>query len=123
MTSTLSQGVEWTFFCLEEFVLSTKTGNYISIAIFGFFLLAFFTYLFMEFKDIRQWLAVGLGTGFVGAFTTFSTFNLDVLKNIQANVPITALIYFLSSVIFGFCFAYLGMNAGKQVGNLLRKED
>lgn len=149
MTSTLSQGVEWKFFCLEEFVLSTKTGNYISIAIFAFFggiarawlnssfgfygtfwgniigcfLLAFFTYLFMEFKDIRQWLAVGLGTGFVGAFTTFSTFNLDVLKNIQANVPITALIYFLSSVIFGFCFAYLGMNAGKQVGNLLRKED
>ena len=51
------------------------------------------------------------------------TFNLDVLKNIQANVPITALIYFLSSIIFGFCFAYLGMNAGKQVGNLLRKED
>lgn len=77
----------------------------------------------MEFKDVRQWLTVGLGTGFVGAFTTFSTFNLDVLKNIQANVPITALIYFLSSIIFGFCFAYLGMNAGKQVGNLLRKED
>lgn len=84
-------------FCLEEFVLSTKTGNYISIAIFAFFggiarawlnssfgfygtfwgniigcfLLAFFTYLFMEFKDVRQWLTVGLGTGFVGAFTTF----------------------------------------------------
>ena len=72
---------------------------------------------------MHQWLTVGLGTGFVGAFTTFSTFNLDVLKNIQANMPIAALIYFLASIIFGFLFAYLGMGIGKRVGQLLRKED
>lgn len=77
----------------------------------------------MEFKTMHQWLAVGLGTGFVGAFTTFSTFNLDVLKNIQANMSVTALIYFLASIIFGFLFAYLGMDIGKRVGQLLRKED
>lgn len=70
-----------------------------------------------------QWLTVGLGTGFVGAFTTFSTFNLDILKNIQANLPGTALIYFLASIVFGFFFAYLGMSVGKAVGQLLRRED
>ena len=77
----------------------------------------------MEFKDFRQWLTVGIGTSFVGAFTTFSTFNLDILKNIQAGLPLTALIYFLSSIIFGFIFAFLGMRIGKNVGMLLRKED
>lgn len=137
------------FFCLGELYLSTKISNYISVAFFAFFggmaraclnasfsfygtfwgniigcfLLAFFTYFFMEFKTMHQWLTVGLGTGFVGAFTTFSTFNLDVLKNIQANMSVTALIYFLASIIFGFLFAYLGMDIGKRVGQLLRKED
>lgn len=72
---------------------------------------------------MHQWLTVGLGTGFVGAFTTFSTFNLDVLKNIQANMLFTALIYFICSIVFSFIFAYLGMNVGKYVGQLLRRED
>ena len=129
--------------------LSTKITNYVSVAFFAFFggvargslnasysfygtfwsdiigcfLLAFFTYFFMEFKTMHQWLTVGLGTGFVGAFTTFSTFNLDVLKNIQANMLFTALIYFICSIVFGFIFAYLGMNVGKYVGQLLRRED
>ena len=136
-------------FCLGKLNLSTKIGNYISVAFFAFFggmaraslnasfsfygtfwgniigcfLLAFFTYFFMEFKTMHQWLTVGLGTGFVGAFTTFSTFNLDVLKNIQANMPLTALIYFVCSIIFGFIFAYIGMYVGKNAGQLLRKED
>lgn len=129
--------------------MSTKISNYISIAFFAFFggiaraslnanwsfygtfwgniigcfLLAFFTYFFMEFKDFHQWLTVGLGTGFVGAFTTFSTFNLDILKNVQANMPLTALIYFICSIVFGFLCAFLGMKVGKMVGQMLRKED
>ncbi|GFP00159.1 fluoride efflux transporter FluC [Lactobacillus helveticus] len=102
---------QWSFY-------GTFWGN-----IIGCFLLAFFTYFFVEFKDFHQWLTVGIGTGFVGAFTTFSTFNLDILKNVQAGLPITALIYFVSSIIFGFLFAFLGMRIGKNVGLLLRKED
>jgi CrcB protein len=62
--------------------------------IIGCFLLAFFTYFFFEFKDFYEWITVGIGTGFIGAFTTFSTFNLEVLKNFQAGKPSIALLYF-----------------------------
>lgn len=128
--------------------LNSKITNYISVAFFAFFggiaraalnssfsyygtfwgnligcfLLAFFTYFFIETKEIRQWLTVGLGTGFVGAFTTFSTFNLDVLKNFQANLPVEAIIYYFSSIVFGFVFASMGMRIGKKVGQLVREE-
>lgn len=71
---------------------------------------------------MRQWLTVGLGTGFVGAFTTFSTFNLDILKNIQTNLPIEAIIYYFCSIVFGFIFAMMGMSLGKKIGRLVREE-
>lgn len=88
----------------------------------GCFFLAFLTYFFLEFVDFYEWLNVGLGTGFIGAFTTFSTFNLDTLKLWQAGQAFIALLYFLASILAGFLFAYLGMVLGKNVGQLLRKE-
>lgn len=127
--------------------MHTKVKNYLSIFVFAFlggitraflnyyfgfygtfwgniigcFLLAFSTYFFLQFKDFYEWLSVGLGTGFIGAFTTFSTFNLDSLKMLENGLISTAAIYLLSSIIFGFIFAYLGENLGISVGKVLNQ--
>lgn len=125
--------------------MSNKIKNYLSVAFFAFFggalraalntnfgfygtfwgniigcfLLAFLIYFFIEFKDFYEWLTVGLGTGFIGAFTTFSTFTLDTLKQLQAGQTINALIYFFTSIVFGFLFAELGSKIGTKLGKTI----
>ena len=62
----------------------------------GCFLLAFLTYFFLRKASNRAWLNVGLGTGFVGAFTTFSSFNLDAFKLLLGGQSLGALLYSVS---------------------------
>lgn len=95
----------------------TLTAN-----IIGSFLLAFFTYFFIEYREGRDWLVTGLSTGFVGSFTTFSSFNLDTLKQLESGMNSQATIYFFSSIFIGFLFAYLGMLVGKRAGRKLAEK-
>lgn len=90
--------------------------------IIGCFLLAFFTYFFVEYREGRDWLVTGLSTGFVGAFTTFSSFHLDTLKQLENGMNSQATIYFFSSIFIGFLFAYLGMLVGKITGRKLAEK-
>ena len=82
----------------------TLTAN-----LMGCFLLAFLVYLFLNLSESIQWLGTGLSTGFVGAFTTFSSFNLDVVKMLQTGSVRTAVLYWLVSIVLGFAAALLGM--------------
>lgn len=122
--------------------MNNRLKNYISVAVFAFlggalrsyltvlfaqigtiivnltgcFLLAFFTYFFVQFREKNDWLATGLSTGFVGSFTTFSSFNLDILKQIQLGKSINALVYFIISILLGFLFAVIGRWFGNKAG-------
>ncbi len=46
----------------------------------GSFLLAFITYYFIERGLLAAWLNAGIGTGFIGAFTTFSSLATTIVK-------------------------------------------
>ena len=91
----------------------------ITANVLGCFLLAFFTYFFVEYREGRDWLVTGLSTGFVGSFTTFSSFNLDTLKQLDNGMSSQAAIYFFCSIFIGFLFAHLGMVIGKRTGRKL----
>lgn len=99
-------------------IIWSQSGTFVA-NIIGCFLLAFFTYFFVEYREGRDWLVTGLGTGFVGSFTTFSSFQLDTLKQLKNGMNSQAIIYFFSSIFIGFLFAYLGMIVGKSVGRKL----
>lgn len=98
--------------------LWSQTGTFVANVV-GCFLLAALTYFFLQYREGRDWLATGLSTGFVGAFTTFSSFHLDTLKQLQEPNYQPALIYFFSSIIFGLLFAALGMYVGSELGKRL----
>lgn len=51
----------------------------------GCFLLSFLTYYVIERDLLAGWLNLGLGTGLIGAFTTFSSFTTSVLNLSKSN--------------------------------------
>ena len=54
-------------------------------------------------------MRLGLGTGLLGGFTTFSTFGVESMKLFQTGELLVLLGYTLASVLGGFAAAYVGM--------------
>lgn len=63
-------------------------------------------------------LTLAIGSGFIGAFTTFSTFTCDIFNLVQQSHYLGAVTYLLSSIILGLVMAYLGVI----LGDYLRKQ-
>lgn len=81
----------------------------------GCFLLAFLTYYVIERDLLAGWLNVGIGTGLIGAFTTFSSFTTSVIKLGQHNcLAMTG--YLLVSIAGGLLMALAGMLLAKYLG-------
>lgn len=51
---------------------------------------------------------LGLGTGMLGAFTTFSTFSLHVAQLVQEGRLVAAVVYITFSIVGGLLFSYAG---------------
>lgn len=56
-----------------------------------------------------SWISPLAVTGFLGGFTTFSTFALDFNKLVNQGLTSTAILYALTSLIGGLLLCYLGM--------------
>ena len=92
-----------------------STGT-ILVNLIGSFCLAFLTYYVIERQKLPAWLSTGLGTGMVGAFTTFSTFTVDILG---LSTFTDATFYLLISVVGGFLLAYTGMILGRAFADFI----
>jgi len=74
------------------------------------FLLVIFTDRFAENENLRLALTVG----FLGAFTTFSTFELEIFELIRERFFITAFFYSSLSVLIGFVGVVAGIWLAKK---------
>lgn len=102
-------------------VLWQSTGTIVA-NLLGCFLLSFLTYYVIELNILSGWLNVGLGTGFIGAFTTFSSFTVDFMKLIHAHLMIHAAVYLIISIFGGFLCVFLGYVLANKLVELRKEE-
>ena len=82
----------------------------VAINVAGSFLLGLLTSAGGELPSAAR---LSLGVGVLGGFTTFSTFSLDVLRQLEAGEGGMALLYVLASVALGVVAAAVGYYAGR----------
>ena len=85
----------------------------VGINIAGSFLLGLLAAESWFSRDVRE----GLGVGFLGGFTTFSTFSVQVVLETDGGRPETAVAYILASVLGGIAAAALGYWIGKELAH------
>ncbi|MBF2555311.1 fluoride efflux transporter CrcB [Listeria marthii] len=80
----------------------------VAVNLIGCFLLAFLMQFLTEKSRISLVILNGIGTGFIGAFTTFSAFSVDTIQLLQNGDVILAISYVLVSLIGGLVMVKLG---------------
>jgi len=84
----------------------------VAINVVGSFLLGLLTAVG---TGLAPEVRTALGVGLLGGFTTFSTFSVDVLRQIEAGESGKALLYIVAAVILGIGAAAVGYYAGRAV--------
>ncbi|MEH7399818.1 MULTISPECIES: fluoride efflux transporter CrcB [Bacillaceae] len=82
------------------------------INIIGCFFLGFF--LPMAKVKLKPEYTLLIGTGFTGAFTTFSTFSLENVALMDEKKLLISLVYIISSLVIGISLAYLGFKGAEK---------
>lgn len=80
----------------------------LSINVLGSFLMGFFFVLTLDRLVISSYIRVGVLTGFIGGFTTFSTFAMETLLLAEQGDSGKAIVYVASSVGLGMAAAVGG---------------
>lgn len=87
---------------------SFPLGTFI-INISGSFLLGLVVFHPVLANALRQDLSLGVGVGFLGAFTTFSTMEYETLQLLERRKTFTALAYILTSFVIGFAAVWVAL--------------
>ncbi|MBK6751097.1 MAG: fluoride efflux transporter CrcB [Pyrinomonadaceae bacterium] len=84
------------------------------INISGSFLIGFFMILLADKIEVSDNLRMAIIVGFLGAFTTFSTFEIEIFGLVRERYFISALIYLILSVVVGFIGVIAGVETAKR---------
>jgi CrcB protein len=84
------------------------------INILGSFFIGFFLILLADKITVNENLRFAVIIGFLGAFTTFSTFELEIFELIREKFYLIAFAYLFLSVLVGFTGVALGISLARK---------
>ena len=84
------------------------------INISGSFLIGFLMILFTDKVQVSENLRMVVIVGFLGAFTTFSTFEMEIFGLIRDRQMITAFLYLVLSIFVGFVGVAAGVTLARR---------
>lgn len=114
MTTVLSIFVGGGTGAVLRWFLSSKIGGHwgiFTVNVLGAFLIGLAVGYFSHKTDIRPELRSFVITGFLGGFTTFSTYLLDFSNLVGAGKTGEAFLYLTGSVMIGLAALLAGMQA------------
>ena len=79
----------------------------------GCFILSFFLTLTLDRLEINPKLRLAIGTGFLGAYTTFSTFAVDSISLIRSQQILVSAAYILGTSLGCVVLAWIGAATSK----------
>ncbi|HKX82844.1 MAG TPA: fluoride efflux transporter CrcB [Pyrinomonadaceae bacterium] len=88
----------------ERFPLPTLLIN-----VSGSFLIGFLLYLMTDKIDVSDGLRMGVIVGFLGGFTTFSTFEMEIYGLIKTGSVGLSVVYLVLSIAAGFAALLAGV--------------
>ena len=93
--------------------LSSFPFGTIVVNILGAFLMGFVVSYFADKVNISQNIKMFLTIGFLGGFTTFSTFNLDFYQLFSNGEILASLLYLIATFALTVIAYYLGLSLFK----------
>jgi len=98
------------FPAVNGFPIATLLVNWL-----GCFAITFLSKQRFVEKNTRRYLILGISTGFIGSFTTFSSFVLDFSRLLLAGSLAMMFIYIFASLLGGLVLGFLGLKIGGKV--------
>ena len=100
---------------INKLVPSQIAYGTISVNIIGALLIGMIYYLILSKLNINENIKVFITVGFLGGFTTFSSFNLEFFKLLESGNFINALIYAVLTFAGTILSFYFGFNLMKVI--------
>jgi fluoride exporter len=85
------------------------------INITGSFLIGFLMIIFADKADVNENVRMAVIVGFLGAFTTFSTFEVEIYAIARERDFVTGFLYLFLSIFVGFVGVVAGVALGRRV--------